>query len=325
MKILVRLPTWLGDAIMATPFLAELRAQYADAQFCFVGSAVSAALLRRDFPTARFVVDNTKQSKIRLLALAQLAKELGRFDIAFSLQNSFLSALLLYLTRSPIRIGTANEMRSILLSHSMPKQKNLHQVQRYYELLRPLGLGGGEAGELVLFASRDGASHPTKRVGINTGGAFGSAKRWSKTHFVATARALLMQGVDVVLVGGTDDVPTNIEIERELAHQNLHNLTGKTSIEQLIDTIAGLNLFITNDSGPMHIAAALEIPLIALFGPTDYTETSPWKAQNAILLSKNLPCAPCKKRSCPLGHHACMETLQAQEVLTHAFRLLALS
>ena len=322
-KILVRLPTWLGDAVMASPFLATLRVRFADTQFCFVGSSVAIALFARDFPHARFVLDNTKQQKARLLGIANLAKELGRFDIAFTLQNNFLSALLLFLTRSPVRIGYANEMRSFLLTDSLPKQKNLHQAQRYYELLRPLGISG-EAPTLALFAQRDGAPHARKRVGLNTGGAFGSAKRWGKQQFVATAQALLASGCEVILLGGADDVATNAAIESELAHANLRNLTGKTSIEQLIDTIAGLDLFITNDSGPMHIAAALQIPLIALFGPTDYRETSPWKAQNAFLLSLNLPCAPCKKRTCPLGHHACMENLQASEVLAHASQILDL-
>lgn len=323
MKILVRLPTWLGDAVMASPFLATLRAHFADAQFCFVGSNVAIALFARDFPHARFVLDNTKQQKVRLLAILHLAKELGRFDIAFTLQNNFLSALLLFLTHSPVRIGFTNEMRSFLLTDSLPKQQNLHQVQRYYELLRPLGISG-EAPTLTLFAQRDVAPHTRKRIGINTGGAFGNAKRWGKQQFVDTAQALLARGYEVILLGGADDVATNAAIESELAHANLHNLTGKTSIEQLIDTIAGLDLFITNDSGPMHIAAALQIPLIALFGPTDYRETSPWKAQNAFLLSLNLSCSPCKRRTCPLGHHACMENLQAGEVLAHVEKVLGL-
>ncbi len=321
MNILVRLPTWLGDAVMASPFLATLRAHFADAQFCFVGSSVAIALFARDFPHARFVLDNTKQEKVRLLATLRLAKELGRFDIAFTLQNSFLSAFLLFLTRSPMRIGFANEMRSFLLTDSLPKHKNLHQVQRYYELLRPLGICG-EAPKLALFAQKETTLHANKRIRINTGGAFGSAKRWSKEQFIITARALLARGFEVILVGGADDVATNAAIEREITHANLHNLTGKTSIEQLIDTIAGLDLFITNDSGPMHIAAALQIPLIALFGPTDYRETSPWKAQNAFLLSLNLSCSPCKRRTCPLGHHACMEILQADSVLAHVEKVL---
>lgn len=321
MKILVRLPTWLGDAVMASPFLATLRAHFADAQFCFVGSSVAIALFARDFPHARFVLDNTKQQKVRLLAVARLAKELGRFDIAFTLQNNFLSAFLLFLTRSPMRIGFANEMRSFLLTDSLPKQQNLHQVQRYYELLVPLGISG-EAPKLALFAQKETTLRANKRIGINTGGAFGSAKRWSKEQFIITARALLARGFEVILVGGADDVATNAAIEREITHANMHNLTGKTSIEQLIDIIAGLDLFITNDSGPMHIAAALQIPLIALFGPTDYRETSPWKAQNAFLLSLNLSCSPCKRRTCPLGHHACMENLQADSVLAHIEKVL---
>lgn len=321
MKILVRLPTWLGDTVMATPFLKALHAMYPHAQFCFVGSFVSIALLERDFPHSIRIVDESKHATNRLYAIFMLAKRIGSCDIAISLQNNFLSALLLFLTKTPVRIGYANELRSFLLTTALKKQKNMHQVQRYYHLLSPLGLKG-EAGELSLFADYSFFKKQSSIcVGLNTGGAFGSAKRWGEEHFSMTAFQLLEKGFRVVLLGGDDDIATNHIIEQKMRHSNLLNLTGKTSIIELIDTIAGLDLFITNDSGPMHIAAALHVPIIALFGPTDYTETSPWKA-HAKLLSKDLPCAPCKKRICPLKHHACMHTLHSDEVLKAAFEML---
>ncbi|RAX58902.1 lipopolysaccharide heptosyltransferase II [Helicobacter monodelphidis] len=324
MKILIRLPTWLGDTLMATPFLQFLKTKYTHADFTLVGSYISLEVLKRDFEGANFILDESKKSSFRLFALYKLAKQIGSHDISFSLQNNFLSALFLFFSNSNIRIGYANEGRSFLLTHALKNLKSAHQVQRYFHLLSPISDSLPPIPPLFLSHANTPPIFPNlKCVGINTGGAFGSAKRWSEEHFSTLAKLLLQEGYGVIFFGGKEDVEANQKIILSLKNNsNLLDLSGKTSLESLIDSIATLDLFISNDSGPMHIAAALQIPIIALFGSTDSTETSPWLTKKAILLSLNLPCSPCKKRICPLKHHACMENLKPEEVFKEVQKIL---
>ncbi len=316
MKILIRLPNWIGDTVMATPFLEELKKHYPHASFTLVGPKSCMSLLSRNFVHANTIVDDSKQFWCRIYRLYQLAQQIRTHDLSFTLQNNFLSALLLFMSGSKMRIGYKKECRGFLLTHAIATQKNMHQVQRYYHLLTSLNIPSELPPPLYLYTAPHSITLPAKiNIGINTGGAFGSAKRWSKAHFMQTTQILLEYGYGVILFGGQEDRATNHEISTSLKkYPHLMNLTGKTSLQELTDIIASLNVFITNDSGPMHIAAALQVPIVAIFGPTDPTETSPWKAK-AALISKNLSCSPCKKRICPLKHHACMEELDATKVI----------
>lgn len=325
MKILVRLPTWLGDAVMATPALELLHDRFSHAQFTYIGSPVSCALFERDSRVSRLIVDDSKKAKSRLKGILHIAKRAGRHDVALTFQNNFLSALLLFLTRTPRRLGYAKEWRSFLLSDSLQTPSSLHQVERYARLLEPLIGALSEIPPLnVTHQPRPKPLLVPKLIGINPGAAYGSAKRWPEAHFAHLISSLLQEGYGVMLFGGEGEREGNERILRSLEPSPLLlDLTAQTDLSQLIDVIGTLDLFITNDSGPMHLACALGIPLIALFGPTDSKETSPWKPMSeTLLLSKHLPCAPCKKRICPLGHHHCMTLLAPQEVLTAVFQVL---
>ncbi len=330
MRILVKLPTWLGDAVMATPALELLRARFPEAHFTYIGSSATCALFERDSRIERLIVDDSKKAKGRIKGILMLARRAGRHDLAITFQNTFLSALLLFLTRSKTRIGFANEARSFLLSYAPKIPKNIHQVERYVRLLQPLGIGAkslssknraefSEAIPSLCVYSRaiPPLLHAPKVIGINPGAAYGSAKRWTQAHFSTLISLLLERGYGVVICGGEGDREGNERILATLKPSPLLlDLTAKTSLSELIDTIATFDLFITNDSGPMHLACALKVPLIALFGSTDHTETSPYNpSAPMILLSKHLPCSPCKKRVCPLSHHNCMELLLPSEVM----------
>ncbi|WP_232006789.1 lipopolysaccharide heptosyltransferase II [Helicobacter cholecystus] len=323
MKILLRLPTWLGDAVMATPTYYALKREFPKAHFTLIGSKASLGIFQRE--KATLILDESKKSKNRLFYLYKLGRNLGKFDIAITLQNNFPSAWLLWATKSKIRIGYQANIRSFLLTHPLPAQKHLHQVLQYTHLLSALSLNV-EHPHLQLIA------HPQKRgklirIGISAGAKYGSAKRWCEAYFIEVIATLLQEGYEVLLYGGEEEIQSNQRIQNALIHlvsiQNFHNLTAKTSITELIDSIASLDLFLTNDSGPMHIASALCIPLIALFGPTDCTETSPFNTQSAqIIFNKHLSCSPCKKRECPLKHHQCMKLITPDEVLSGIKNLL---
>lgn len=156
-----------------------------------------------------------------------------------------------------------------------------------------------------------------KTLGLNPGASYGSAKRWYPLYFAKVAQEFA-NDFDIVIFGGSNEIEICDEIARQLSKNGVKftNLCGKTTIKELCEMIAGIaksgGIFITNDSGPMHIAAAFKTPTIALFGPTRWRETSPYANENTRILHLNLPCMPCMKRVCPLGTHACMKNLLPQ-------------
>ena len=303
--------------------IEALKEAYPDASFTLVGSRVTIGLFERE--KMRLFVDESKKDFNRFLSLYKLGKTIAPHDISITLQNNLPSAWLLWASGSKVRIGYAGNLRSPLLTHALPRQKHLHQVLQYTHLLSPLSLYPPNP-QLHLY-SKPQKRGKKARVGVSAGAKYGSAKRWCEEYFIEVIATLLEAGYEVLLYGGSEELEGNSKIEKALEHiaptQNFHNLTGKTSISELIDSIGSLDLFITNDSGPMHIASALSIPLIAIFGPTDCKETSPFNSNNTqIIFDKHLPCSPCKKRECPLKHHQCMKLITPDEVLNSAFEIL---
>jgi heptosyltransferase II len=307
----------MGDAVMATPLLEHLLEIYPKAKITLVGSHVSCALFERDKRIHQCIVDNSKDHIFRLRSLYKLSRKVGKHDLALTLQNSLLSALFLYWTRTPSRIGYQKELRAPFLTHAIPPLNKGHQVKRYVYLLESYLQTTFSDRPLTLIASP--ISHHMPTLGINPSAAYGDAKRWIPERFAQVAQHLAPDYA-IILFGGAEDMDLTHEIETYLKKRNIPvcNLAGKTSILELIDHIAHLSLFITNDSGPMHIATALKVPTIAIFGPTDHTETSPWNHTQSVIVRNTLSCAPCKKRTCPLGHHACMEDLGVTKVLADA-------
>ncbi len=154
-------------------------------------------------------------------------------------------------------------------------------------------------------------------LGINPGATYGSAKRWYPEEFAKVAMHFSKE-YDIIIFGGTNEVKIALEIETNIHKngiENVTNLAGKTSLQELIEHIGGLSLFVTNDSGPMHIAAAYQITTVALFGPTKENETSQWQNPHGYIISHHLECSPCMRRECPLKTHACMRDIKAEEVI----------
>jgi heptosyltransferase-2 len=154
-------------------------------------------------------------------------------------------------------------------------------------------------------------------LGINPGASYGSAKRWYPQEFSKVASELSSE-YDIIIFGGPSEVDIANDIEKDLIDNgitNYQNLAGNTTIPGLINHISNLDLFITGDSGPMHVAAAFQIPTVAIFGPTKDDETSQWENDKSIIVKKNLDCQPCMRRTCPLQHHDCMKLITAVDVL----------
>ncbi|AGT74495.1 lipopolysaccharide heptosyltransferase II [Helicobacter pylori SouthAfrica20] len=338
MRILLRLPNWLGDGVMASSLFYTLKNHYPNARFVLVGPKITCELFQKDEKIEAVFTDDTKKSFFRLLATYKLAQKIGRCDMAIALNNHFYSAFLLYATKTPVRIGFAQFFRSFFLSHAITAApKEYHQVEKYCFLFSQfLKKELDQKSVLPLKLAFNLPAHTPntpKKIGFNPSASYGSAKRWLASYYAEVAATLLEKGHEIYFFGAKEDAIVSEEIlksvkgllKNPLLFNNAYNLCGETSIEELIERIATLDLFITNDSGPMHVAAGTQTPLIALFGPTDEKETSPYKAQKAIVLNHHLSCSPCKKRVCPLKNeknHLCMKSITPIEVIQATSTLL---
>ncbi len=316
MKILIILPNWLGDAVMATPAIELLSQYYKSARFTFVGSYASIEALKYHPLCERAIIDETKKASSRLLATYRLAKELGEFSLAVSFRNQIHSTLLLRFTNTVLCVARASWHSRLLLSHTPAIKTSQHLVKQYSELaMINTDEYDGNPPPLKLYIEPKSFKKPT--LGINAGATYGSAKRWYPERFAAVASAY-HEEYHILIFGGPNEIKMAKEIEDNLIKlgvTNFINIAGKTDIKSLCANIAGCSLFITNDSGPMHVAAAYQVPTVAIFGPTKYKETSQWKNTKSILIRKEMECSPCMKRECPLGHHECMKNITATEVI----------
>ena len=325
MKILVILPNWLGDAIMATPAIELLASYYTDVKFTFVGSFVSIEALKYHPLCERALIDNTKRENNRLLATYKFAKKLGKFNLAITFRNQIYSSLLLRFTNTVICISKQSWHSRFLLSHTPKIKTSQHLVQQYARLaMIDIDNFNNIISNLKLYIKPKIFEKPM--LGINAGATYGSAKRWYPQRFAEVAKEFC-NIYDIIIFGGPNEVEMANEIESNLKAYNITNyinLAGKTNIEQLCANIGGCSLFITNDSGPMHVAAAYQVPTVSIFGPTKHKETSQWMNEKAKIVRHDIDCSPCMKRECPLQHHECMKSITASEVIntTRAISLL---
>jgi len=300
MKILIELPTWLGDCVMATPAIENIVNFYNDVEITFIGSFVSIEALK-NHPKAikTFVLDK------KYTSLYKISRDLGNFDAFFSFRSSIRSKFLKFLISAKKKY-----------QFDKNKYQNRHQVEKYNDFINDSLSIDLTAGKLQIYGYNI-AKSKKKILGINPGASYGSAKRWYPQEFAKVARELSGE-YDVIIFGGSGETDIAGDIEQALIDSgvtNYKNLAGNTTITELINKIASLDLFITGDSGPMHVAAAFQVPTVAIFGPTKDKETSQWMNKKNIIVKKNLDCQPCMKRTCPLQHHDCMNLIKAIDVL----------
>ncbi|MDP3266133.1 MAG: lipopolysaccharide heptosyltransferase II [Sulfuricurvum sp.] len=312
MTILIILPNWLGDAVMATPAIEALCTVYPKAKLTLVGSHVSIEALKHHPQCTRNYVDETKKKGNRFLNTYHFAKELGAHDMAISFRNQLHSSLLLYWSKTPITAGRSNWHSKLFLTHTIKPSHPSHLVEQYGDIAQSLSQKPLPIGKLKLHLPIHQYHRPT--LGINPGATYGSAKRWYPEKFAEVARAF-SKTHDIIIFGGPGEVEMANDIEKRLEGVVLQNMAGKTSIQELCSMIGGLSIFVTNDSGPMHVAGAYQVPTVAIFGPTRHLETSQWMNKRSKIVRHEIECAPCMKRECPLGHHECMKNITPNEVI----------
>jgi len=322
MKILIILPNWLGDAVMTTPAIELLVKQYPNTKFTFVGSFASIQALKYHPRCEKAIIDETKKEKNRFIATYKLARELGTFHLAITFRNQLHSSLLLRFTKTVVCIAKRSWHSRFLLSHTPKISTKQHLASQYAKLaMIDNNNFDGNVPKLALYIERKKFTKPT--LGINAGATYGSAKRWYPEKFAQVAKKF-SDKFDIIIFGGPSEVKMANEIESNLKSfnvQNYTNLAGKTNIKELCANIGGCSLFITNDSGPMHVAAAYQVPTVAIFGPTKHKETCQWENEKSKIVKIDIECAPCMKRECPLIHHKCMKNITASMVIDAAKEL----
>jgi heptosyltransferase-2 len=332
--LLVVAPNWIGDAVMALPAMADLRRRYPAARLLAAARSGVADLLR-----LAPVVDEVVPLQWRgsIWARQLLGEDAARLratgaDVAVLLPNSFASAYLVSQAAIPGRWGYLSDLRRRLLTRGVPRPKGrMHQGQYYQHLTQALGAEPGPLEpELVvpeaamqdaraLLADR-GWDGRTPFVALAPGAAYGRAKQWIPSHVVQLVTSLVRdRQTTCVLLGGRGDAEVTGSIRAAVAaplQARVIDLAGVTSVAQLAAVLAASQACVTNDSGAMHVAAAVGAPVVALFGPTIVEATRPLtrRGGRAEVLTQKVWCRPCMLRECPLDHR-CMTRITPERVL----------
>lgn len=336
-KILIRSTNWIGDAIMTTPAVRSIRENFPEAEITILVLPWVADVFK-DSPHVDQVILYDKPGKHRgLQGRWTLVRELAgmRFDLTILLQNAFEAALVTSLAGIPVRAGYNTDGRSILLTHrvKLPRaRKKIHQVHYYQELLADLGLTPGPD-ELFLHLSEkikhwargfvDGlgvGAGAGPVIGFNPGASYGPAKRWPAAKFAGLAADIADKLNGHILVFGTEADREAATVIGEAAPARVTDLTGRTSLEEAMALIGRCQVFVTNDSGLMHVSAALQTPTAAIFGSTNHITTGPF-SENSIVVRKDISCSPCLKTHCDTDFK-CMHELGREEVLAAVESLL---
>jgi heptosyltransferase-2 len=319
-NILVRATNWVGDAVMSLPALRAIRERFPQARISILAKPWVADLYGRESFLDEIVIYSGKSpwrtgSELRA----------RRFDCAILLQNAFEAAWIAWLAKIPTRIGYKRDGRQLLLTRAVdvPKRGEIPRHERYYylELLRRAGLIDRLPECEAIRLHRDAYPHSERVIGVSPGAAYGTAKRWLPEGFAEAASAVATaRGASVALFGSKTERDVCEQVARRLSGHRVINYAGQTTLAQFIDLASACELFLTNDSGAMHIASALGVPTVAIFGATDDAATGP-TGTKARVVREAVECSPCLLRECPIDHR-CMTAVNAARVVKEALHLL---
>jgi heptosyltransferase-2 len=299
---------------MVTPAIENLTLHYPNSQITLFGSLASIEAIKPHPNVEMVVADRTREYLFRMLAISKVVKELDRFDLAISFRSHIHSKMLLFLLKTERRVSFNRELFG----------EQPHQVEKYNRFISEVVGREYQPEGLKLYHKPHIYEKPT--IGINPGATYGDAKRWYPERFAKVALEF-KDRFNIVIFGGSREIEVANEIENRIIGESsdsdgILNLAGKTSISKLCSMVAGLNLLVTNDSGPMHIASAYRVPTVAIFGPTNHRETSQWQNPKGLIVRKELECSPCMRRSCPIKTHDCMRDLSENDVIVEIKKVL---
>ena len=336
-NILVRIPNWIGDAVMCLPALMDLREGFDRANITILARPTIAEILRDQCGIKDVLVFEHQaehQGIFGLLKLSRLIRERA-FDTAILFQNAFEAAFLAMISSIPTRIGYATDGRRWLLTQAvpLPSEQFLHHTHYYQQLVKAITQipSKGHIPKLVAPSQNQLAGLPqlaelysssnTLFVGLNPGSIYGSAKRWGSSRFAEVGDKIVEQipkeypeysSVRCIIFGGKGEESLGREIAIQMRAQPIV-LSGKTSIQELMGVLNRCAVLVTNDTGPMHLAQALGVPVVAIFGSTDPKTTQP-VGENSYVIREQVRCSPCLLRSCPIDHR-CMTNVSTDQVV----------
>lgn len=333
-SILVRATNWVGDAVMSIPALRALRVAYPGAKISILAKPWVADLYRREPFCDETIVYTARDISSKITAARALGER--RFDCAILLQNAFEAAAIAWMARIPERIGYARDGRGFLLTGAIPVPRPgeipVHERFYYLELLRRAGIireisqsdeirlegaGAARAAGEARFAEL-GLSGPV--IGVSPGAAYGSAKRWLPERFAEAASQVAGELGATVAIFGSEGEKDVCAAVANAVRIPVRNFAGSTTLAEFIDLAAACDVYLTNDSGPMHIASALGVPTVAVFGATNDLTTGP-TGPHARVVREKVECSPCLKRECPIDHR-CMTRVTSARVAEVALQLL---
>ncbi len=331
MKRLIIGPAWVGDMVMAQALARRLRRLDPAGSVHMMAPAATFPLIAHMPEIDRGWLLDIAHGRLQLHKRWQLAGSLRgeRFDEAIILPRSFKSALAPFLAGIPRRVGMIGEMRYGLINIALPAASaNRRTVDEFVRFAGASDLAEDErprlrAGhEAAASLARLDLHNDRKLVVLCPGAEYGPAKRWPAYHFAGLAGLLAKRGIASIIVGGAKERALGQEITAGLEPGLVHDLTGQTTLGEVIGLLARADVVVSNDSGLMHIAAALDRPLIALFGSSSPERTPPL-SPHAQILSTDISCRPCFKRDCPLGHTDCLVKLDVARVAAAVLDRLA--
>ena len=342
MRLLVRATNWVGDAVMSLPALAAVRRRFPDAHIAILARPWVAGLYRHEPFSDEIIpyqLDKGWQGWRDRRSVAKTLRQM-QFDCALLLQNAFDAALITWLADIPMRIGYARDGRGILLTDPIPRPAKgsipPHESYYYLDLVRragwldemppePLIRLAGAAKASLAGRARFDAEGIGKVIGVSPGAAYGTAKRWFPERFaLAATRVASETGAQVALFGSASERELCDEVAARIRQDGVEstNFAGRTSLEDYIERAAACEVYLTNDSGAMHISSALGIPTVAVFGATNHVTTGP-TGPLARVIRQDVDCSPCLLRECPLDHR-CMAAVSPEMVAETALQLLQL-
>jgi heptosyltransferase II len=333
-RILVRATNWVGDAVMSLPALRALRQRFPRAHIAILAKPWVADLYRRE-PICNELISYTAKTIPEKWAAARALRP-HNFDTAILLQNAFEAAAIARLAGIPERIGYARDGRGFLLTHAIPVPQpgEIPRHERFYylELLRRAGIIDSlpESNSIRLETAPIATAAGVERfrqlglgnvvIGVSPGAAYGTAKRWLPERFAEAANRLANElSASVAIFGSKDERDLCASVAASIVAP-VKNFAGETTLAEFIDLAAACRVYLTNDSGAMHIASALGVPTVAVFGATDDQTTGP-TGPLAKVVREVVECSPCLKRECPIDHR-CMTRVGAARVAEVALDLL---
>lgn len=328
-RIMVRATNWVGDAVMTLPALEAIRENFPHSSITVLGKPWMLPLLEKHPAVDRVIILRKEGRYLTdLFEVIRVVREIRKqgFDLAVLFQNAFEAALLAYLGGAGFRLGYNTEGRGFLLSHRVIRNDEVlkvHQVEYYLSILRAMGWKA---------VSRDPSLYVDKKylndawrimdsngikkgdflIGLSPGAIFGEAKRWPSERFARIGDwAVERWGARVVVMGSEKEMDICRGLSDFMENRPV-NLCGRTSLGEAMGVISRCRFFVTNDSGLMHMAAALSVPTVAVFGSTDPVATGP-RGPNTRIVKHDIECAPCLKSVCP-GDFRCMLSIEPEEV-----------